>query len=85
MYWNLSPDSALFVDDDNPLIFYDRIANLAKANLQSNGSLYFEINQYLGTEMIVLLKNKEFKNIELRKDIFGGRPNDEREEMLNSC
>ncbi|MGH1385230.1 peptide chain release factor N(5)-glutamine methyltransferase [Kordia sp.] len=65
------PDSALFVEDDNPLIFYDRIANLAKANLQPNGSLYFEINQYLGKEMIALLKNKEFKNIELRTDIFG--------------
>ena len=65
------PDSALFVEDDNPLIFYDRITNLAKAHLQPNGSLYFEINQYLGKEMIALLKNKEFKNIELRKDIFG--------------
>lgn len=65
------PDSALFVEDDDPLIFYDRIANLAKANLQPNGILYFEVNQYLGNEMIDLLKNKEFKNVELRKDIFG--------------
>ncbi|WP_430413241.1 peptide chain release factor N(5)-glutamine methyltransferase [Kordia sp.] len=65
------PDSALFVEDNNPLIFYDKIANLAKANLQPNGSLYFEINQYLGKEMIDLLTEKQFQNIELKKDIFG--------------
>ncbi|QHI34763.1 Release factor glutamine methyltransferase [Kordia antarctica] len=68
---DFEPDSALFVDDHDPLIFYDKIAHLAKAHLQSNGSLYFEINQYLGKEMFDLLKKKEFKNIELRKDIFG--------------
>ncbi|AXG70935.1 release factor glutamine methyltransferase [Kordia sp. SMS9] len=65
------PDSALFVADDNPLVFYDQIANLAKAYLQPNGSLYFEINQYLGQEMVEMLKEKQFHNIELRKDIFG--------------
>lgn len=65
------PDSALFVEDDDPLVFYHKIANLAKANLQPNGSLYFEINQYLGKEMVDLLQEKNFKDIELRKDIFG--------------
>ncbi|MFK7747019.1 MAG: peptide chain release factor N(5)-glutamine methyltransferase [Kordia sp.] len=65
------PDSALFVEDDDPLIFYDKIANLAKANLITNGSLYFEINQYLGKEMIDLLEEKQFQNIELKQDIFG--------------
>lgn len=65
------PDSALFVADDHPLVFYDRIANLAKANVFPNGSLYFEINQYLGKEMLEMLTEKQFQNIELRKDIFG--------------
>lgn len=65
------PDSALFVADDDPLVFYDAIANLAKANLAKNGSLYFEINQYLGKEMIALLEEKEYQHIELKKDIFG--------------
>jgi len=65
------PDSALFVADDNPLVFYDKIANLAKAHLKPSGSLYFEINQYLGNEMMELLQQKQFQNIELRKDIFG--------------
>lgn len=68
---NYEPDSALFVLDDNPLVFYDKIANLAKAHLKPSGKLYFEINQYLGKEMIELLQQKQFQNIELRKDIFG--------------
>ncbi|MEM6719077.1 MAG: peptide chain release factor N(5)-glutamine methyltransferase [Bacteroidota bacterium] len=65
------PDSALFVKDDNPLLFYDVIADLAKNHLKKAGSLYFEINQYLGNEMVLLLEEKQFQNIELRKDIFG--------------
>ncbi|MDC9723896.1 MAG: peptide chain release factor N(5)-glutamine methyltransferase [Urechidicola sp.] len=64
------PHLALFVDDNNPLLFYDKIADFAKENLKQNGELFFEINQYLGKKTIALLKNKGFKNIELRKDIF---------------
>ncbi|MDP3352464.1 MAG: peptide chain release factor N(5)-glutamine methyltransferase [Flavobacteriaceae bacterium] len=64
------PEIALFVDDENPLIFYDKIASLAKNHLTKNGQLYFEINQYLGNEMIQLLKNYQFKNIELKKDFY---------------
>ena len=65
------PHLALFVDDNDALIFYRKIAELAQKNLSPNGQLYFEINQYLGKEMIELLENKGFKNIELRKDIYG--------------
>jgi release factor glutamine methyltransferase len=65
------PHLALFVTDENPLIFYNQIADLAKQQLSKNGLLFFEINQYLGKETIALLKEKDFKNIELRKDIFG--------------
>ncbi len=64
------PHLALFVADDNPLIFYDKIAELAKMHLSENGILFFEINQYLGKETIEMLKDKGFKNIELRKDLF---------------
>ena len=64
------PHLALFVDDNNPLLFYDKIADFAKENLKPNGELFFEINQYLGKETVALLKNKGFKNIVLRKDIF---------------
>lgn len=65
------PHLALFVDDDNALIFYKKIAELAKINLQTNGQLFFEINQYLGKETTELLENLGFKNIQLRQDIYG--------------
>ncbi|WP_367771653.1 peptide chain release factor N(5)-glutamine methyltransferase [Flavobacterium sp. WC2421] len=65
------PHLALFVDDTDALIFYKKIAELAQKNLTQNGLLYFEINQYLGKEMIELLQELNFKNIELRKDIYG--------------
>ncbi len=64
------PHLALFVTDDNPLLFYDAICNFAIKNLTSSGVLYFEINQYLGKETTDLLHQKGFKNIELRKDVF---------------
>jgi len=62
---------ALFVDNKNPLLFYNKIAELAKKFLIKNGQLHFEINQYLGKETIKLLAEKGFKNIQLKKDIFG--------------
>ncbi|KQB43130.1 Release factor glutamine methyltransferase [Flavobacterium daejeonense] len=65
------PHLALFVEDDNALIFYRKIAELAQKNLCPNGQLFFEINQYLGKEMIEMLEKMNFKNIELRKDIYG--------------
>ena len=65
------PHLALFVDDNDAFIFYRKIAELAQKNLSQNGQLFFEINQYLGTEMVDLLEKMNFKNIELRKDIYG--------------
>ena len=65
------PHVALFVENDNPLIFYAKIAELAKNYLNKNGLLFFEINQYLGTETIDLVKKKGLKNIQLKKDMFG--------------
>lgn len=64
------PHLALFVDDNDALIFYRKIAELAKKNFLENGKLYFEINQYLGKEMTDLLEKMDFENIELRKDIY---------------
>jgi release factor glutamine methyltransferase len=65
------PHRALFVSNDNPLIFYDAIADFALKNLTSDGLLFFEINEYLGKQTVDLLKYKRFKNIELRKDMQG--------------
>jgi len=64
------PHLALFVEDNDALIFYRKIAGLAQNNLLENGQLYFEINQYLGCEMKDLLEKMNFKSIELRKDIY---------------
>ena len=63
------PHIALFVTDDNPLIFYTAIADFAVKNLNPDGSLYFEINEYLGDKMIEMLTAKGFTSIELRKDM----------------
>jgi release factor glutamine methyltransferase len=65
------PHLALFVDDSDALVFYRKIAELAQKNLSKNGQLYFEINQYLGKETVALLEKLGFKNLELRKDIYG--------------
>jgi release factor glutamine methyltransferase len=65
------PHLALFVADNDALIFYKKIAQLAKVNLSENGRLFFEINQYLGQETLELLHNIGFKNNELKPDIYG--------------
>lgn len=65
------PHLALFVEDTNPLEFYDAITNFAVNNLNSSGQLFFEINEYLGEEMVNLLERNQFKNIELKIDLFG--------------
>ncbi|MEX0291326.1 MAG: peptide chain release factor N(5)-glutamine methyltransferase [Flavobacteriaceae bacterium] len=64
------PKEALFVADETPLLFYEKIADLAADHLNTPGTLYFEINQYLGPETKVLLKERNFLEIEMRKDIF---------------
>jgi len=68
---NYEPHLALFVEDTDALLFYRKIAQLALENLSPNGLLFFEINQYLGKETVELLENLGFKNIELKKDIYG--------------
>ena len=65
------PHLALFVEDTDALLFYRKIAQLALKKLTPNGLLFFEINQYLGKETVELLQNLGFKNIELKKDIYG--------------
>jgi release factor glutamine methyltransferase len=63
------PEIALFVSDDDPLVFYRKIVEFAQSNLKKDGILYFEINQYLAKETKELLEEK-FSKIELRKDIY---------------
>ncbi len=65
------PHLALFVPNNDPLIFYKTIADFAIKHLDTNGLLYLEINENLGEETINILKEKGLKNIELRQDLRG--------------
>ncbi len=65
------PHLALFVSDNDPLLFYRKTAQLALTTLATNGVLYFEINQYLGSETLQLLKDMGFSNVQLKKDFRG--------------
>ncbi|WP_378187207.1 peptide chain release factor N(5)-glutamine methyltransferase [Aquimarina sp. W85] len=67
---NNEPHMALFVEDDDPLLFYRKITKLANTYLTNKGVLYFEINQYLGAETLKLISDLGFDTVELRKDIF---------------
>ncbi len=64
------PEGALYVRDNDPLIFYEAITSIAKISLGKGGVLYFEINQYLAKETEKLMLNSGFKTT-LKKDIFG--------------
>ncbi|MBC7400122.1 MAG: peptide chain release factor N(5)-glutamine methyltransferase [Mucilaginibacter sp.] len=68
---DFEPHTALFVPEDDPLIFYKAIADYAVANLVKGGLLFFEINESLGEETVELLESKGFKNVELRQDMSG--------------
>jgi release factor glutamine methyltransferase len=65
------PHLALFVTDEDPLIFYRTIAEFAVSNLNTEGQLYFEINEYLSVETSDMLYAKGFKSVELRHDMQG--------------
>lgn len=68
---NNEPHLALFVEDDNPLLFYNAITKFAVEKLKENGQLFFEINEYLGPETKTLVEDFGFKNVEIIKDLFG--------------
>ncbi|MBP7184247.1 MAG: peptide chain release factor N(5)-glutamine methyltransferase [Saprospiraceae bacterium] len=63
------PHEALFVSDANPLIFYERIASLAKKLLYPGGRIYFECNEFYAEDTLSLLKDLHFDNITLINDL----------------
>lgn len=65
---NWEPHNALFVSDDDPLIFYRNILGFAKTHLKENGEVWFEINEYLGKEMTNLCLEMGFSNVNIYKD-----------------
>lgn len=62
------PSTALFVSDNDPLVFYRKILEFAQKALKPNGEVWFEINEKYGGEMKYLCFEKGFKNVEIIKD-----------------
>ena len=63
------PHLALFVSNENPFVFYKKIADLATKSLSNKGKLFFEINEQFANELITILIQRGFVDIELKKDI----------------
>lgn len=66
---NYEPSLALFVEDNDPLVFYEAIAGYALKHLKEGGVVYCEINQYLSEESEKLFYQKGFKNVLIKKDM----------------
>jgi release factor glutamine methyltransferase len=65
------PHLALFVDNDDALVFYEKIADFARTHLYTEGSLFFECNEYNAHDVVTMLKNKGFEDVILRQDMSG--------------
>lgn len=65
------PHQALFVSDEDPLVFYKAIADFSGRFLKPGGKLYLEINQYLGEELCALFQTKGFTEVRNLKDLDG--------------
>lgn len=68
---DFEPELALFVSDNSPLIFYDKIIDFGKKHLNPNGKIYFEINEAFGKETALLFQENNYKDISLKKDLNG--------------
>ena len=65
------PETALFVKDEDPLVFYRKITSLAKLYLLPHGKLFFEINEYLGEELVEMIEGFGFPKVKLIEDLYG--------------
>lgn len=65
------PSLALFVPNENPIVFYEKIADFAKQHLAENGKLYFELNEFNANDVQAMLTQKGFQNIIIKKDFAG--------------
>jgi release factor glutamine methyltransferase len=66
---DFEPPGALFVEDDDPLVYYSAIARFAREHMADQGRVWLEINEQLGRETVHLLKNEGFTYVELYRDI----------------
>ena len=67
---DFEPAVALFVDDDNPFIFYQKIAKFSKNHLRANGRIYFEVHELQAEDIKGILENEGF-TATIKKDIYG--------------
>ncbi|MBO2010407.1 peptide chain release factor N(5)-glutamine methyltransferase [Hymenobacter negativus] len=65
------PATALFVPDEDPLLFYRRLAEVGRELLKESGNIYLEINEALGPETAALLVAQGFKDVKILPDMFG--------------
>ncbi len=68
---DFEPHLALFVENDDALIFYETIADFALGHLLPTGYLFFECNEFNAQQVVQLLENKGFKEVALQKDMSG--------------
>ena len=68
---NHEPHLALFVTNEDPLVFYKAIADFSQKQLSKDGFLFFEINEFLGNEMVEMLSSKGFRDVKIIKDMQG--------------
>lgn len=65
------PHQALFVEDDDPLLFYRVIGERGRTLLKQGGTLWFEINEQFGNEVVLLLQQQGYKRVRLMNDLYG--------------
>lgn len=65
------PSLALFVPNNDALLFYREIGLMAKEKLRAGGALYFEINEAFGKETAALMESQGYVEVEIKKDLFG--------------
>ncbi len=65
------PHLALFVPDDNALLYYTRIADVGRKLLKPDGKMYFEINEQFGVQVAEMMQQKKYGQVQLVKDLFG--------------
>lgn len=65
------PSTALFVPDEDPLVCYRHICRMGRRLLKPGGAVYFEINARFGSELAGLMEGMGYRDIQLKKDLFG--------------
>jgi release factor glutamine methyltransferase len=76
---DFEPETALFVPDNDALVFYRAIADFGKKNLNEKGIIYVEIHENLGASVKDLFESKGYNAVEVRKDLQG------KDRMIKAC